>query len=98
MEDLHLLLTPIDHDQWPGVNSDRQQVNLEIIDLQLVSVIQINRQVVASVDVPPTMETANLEVSGLHLVDPEIIDLQGAIMAADQILPKLLQINHSMGA
>ena len=43
------------------------------------------------------METANLEVSGLHLVDPEIIDLQVATMVVDQILPKLLQINHSMG-
>ena len=37
MEDLHLLLTPIDHDQWPGVNSDLQQVNPEIIDLYLVN-------------------------------------------------------------
>ena len=41
------------------------------------------------------MEMANLEVRGLHLVDPEIIDLQ---LAMDQILPKLLQINHSTGA
>ena len=44
------------------------------------------------------MEMANLEVSGLHLVDPEIIDLQGVTMVVDQILPKLLQINHSTGA
>ena len=51
----------------------------------------------ASEDVPPTMETANLEVNGLHLVDPEIIDLQLATMVVDQILPKLLQINHSTG-
>ena len=43
------------------------------------------------------METANLEVSGLHLVDPEIIDLQVATMVVDQIFPKLLQINHSTG-
>ena len=37
MEDLTLLLTPIDHDQWPGVNSDLQRVNPEIIDLYLVN-------------------------------------------------------------
>ena len=44
------------------------------------------------------MEMANLEVSGLHLVDLEIIDLQVATMVMDRILPKLLQINHSTGA
>ena len=43
------------------------------------------------------MEMANLEVSGLHLVNPEIIDLQVATMVMDQIFPKLLQINHSTG-
>ncbi len=43
------------------------------------------------------METANLEVTGLPLVDPEIIDLQLATMVVDQIFPKLLQINHSTG-
>ena len=37
MEDLRLLLTPIDHDQWPGVNSDLQRVNPEITDLYLVN-------------------------------------------------------------
>ena len=43
------------------------------------------------------METANLEVTGLRLVDPEIIDLQLATMVVDQIFPKHLQINHSTG-
>ena len=97
MEYLHLLLTPIDHDQWPGVNSDLQRVNPEIIDLQLASVTQINRLVLASEDVPPTMETVNLEVTGLQLFKPEVIALQVAPAVAEQPFLVLLQINNLAG-
>ena len=41
------------------------------------------------------MEMANLEVSGLHLVDPEIIDLQMATMVVDQTFPLLLENKRS---
>ena len=55
MEDLHLLLTPIDHDQWPGVNNDLQRVNPEIIDLY-----PVNLQII-------DLHLANSEIIDLQL-------------------------------
>ena len=68
MEDLHLLLTPIDHDQWPGVNSDPQRVNS---DLQRVNsdLQRVNLEIT-------DLYLVNLQIIDLHLANSEIIDLQ----------------------
>ena len=68
MEDLHLLLTPIDQDQWPGVNRDPQRVNS---DLQWVN-SDLQRDNLEIID----LYLANLQIIDLHLANSEIIDLQ----------------------